>query len=226
MRKISILTIAVLLVVSMNVLAGTPQTICPICKGPINKSLHVDYHGKRVYFGCKGCPEKFMENPDKFMNEMKSEGIELEAAPVKSETGMHAKMKNDAKGHMKMDAKSHIQKMCICGSNHLNHSLFADVDGSRVYFCSDKCKDHFMMSPESNLKAMEKKGMKFEKAPAMQTTCPCGEKHLNHKVYTDVDGKRVYFCGDACKANFMKDPEGNLAKAEKKGMHFENTPKK
>jgi len=52
--------------------AGEPvvieQKTCPIMEGnPINKNLFVEYKGKKVYFCCAGCPEKFLENPEKYV---------------------------------------------------------------------------------------------------------------------------------------------------------------
>ena len=48
--------------------AAAEQTTCPIMEGnPINKNLFVEYKGKKVYFCCAGCPEKFLENPEKYI---------------------------------------------------------------------------------------------------------------------------------------------------------------
>lgn len=80
-----ILSIAVLLAAyGTGVLAkqeGQPQKVCPILGGEIDKSAYVDYEGKRVYFCCPGCRKTFLENPDKYMKDMESKGIELEKAP-------------------------------------------------------------------------------------------------------------------------------------------------
>lgn len=47
------------------------QTTCPVMEGnPINKDIFVDYKGKRVYFCCKGCDKKFMENPEKYLDKL------------------------------------------------------------------------------------------------------------------------------------------------------------
>jgi len=44
--------------------ATAEQTTCPVMPGnPINKDLFVEYQGKKVYFCCKGCPERFQANP-------------------------------------------------------------------------------------------------------------------------------------------------------------------
>ncbi len=51
--------------------ASIVQTTCPVMEGnPINKDIFVDYTGKRVYFCCKGCDKKFMENPEKYLDKL------------------------------------------------------------------------------------------------------------------------------------------------------------
>ncbi len=42
------------------------QTICPIMDNPINKDIHVDYLGRRVYFCCPGCVKTFNADPAKY----------------------------------------------------------------------------------------------------------------------------------------------------------------
>jgi YHS domain-containing protein len=43
------------------------QTMCPVMSAPINKELFVEYKGKKVYFCCEGCKEKFLEEPEKYL---------------------------------------------------------------------------------------------------------------------------------------------------------------
>ena len=62
---------------------ANPQEKCPIMGGAINKSVYTDYNGKRVYFCCNGCPEAFLKEPDKYIKQMESAGIELEKVPAK-----------------------------------------------------------------------------------------------------------------------------------------------
>jgi YHS domain-containing protein len=49
----------------------TTQKLCPIMGNPINKELFVEYEGKKIYFCCAGCPEKFKENPEKYLKNLK-----------------------------------------------------------------------------------------------------------------------------------------------------------
>jgi YHS domain-containing protein len=43
------------------------QTTCPIMDAPINKNIFVEYKGKKVYFCCPGCEDKFNAEPQKYL---------------------------------------------------------------------------------------------------------------------------------------------------------------
>jgi YHS domain-containing protein len=70
--------------VTLEDVAKTQET-CPVLEGrPINKKFYVDYEGKRIYFCCPGHDKKFLEDPEKYMKQMKEAGVVLEDAPVKN----------------------------------------------------------------------------------------------------------------------------------------------
>ena len=50
--------------------AAVEQTICPITGNPINKSVFVEYQGKKVYFCCEQCKAKFQKDPEKYLNKL------------------------------------------------------------------------------------------------------------------------------------------------------------
>jgi YHS domain-containing protein len=58
-----------------------PQTTCPVMGGEINKSLFVDYKGKRIYVCCEGCLEKLKKNPEKYIKKLEKMGQLPEAIP-------------------------------------------------------------------------------------------------------------------------------------------------
>ena len=60
---------------------GKPQTICPVQGGEIDKSIYTDYKGYRIYFCCKGCPEEFNQDPEKYMKKLRESGVVLEESP-------------------------------------------------------------------------------------------------------------------------------------------------
>ena len=43
------------------------QTTCPIMGGAIDKNIFTEYKGKKVYFCCAGCEEKFKKEPEKYL---------------------------------------------------------------------------------------------------------------------------------------------------------------
>ncbi len=60
---------------------GRPQTLCPVMGAPVNREIHVDYQGQRIYFCCAACIDIFKKNPEKYLQEMKKAGITPEKAP-------------------------------------------------------------------------------------------------------------------------------------------------
>jgi YHS domain-containing protein len=54
---------------------AAPQTQCPVLGNKIDKKVFVDYHGKRIYFCCKGCIAQFEKDPDKYLKKMAAEGV-------------------------------------------------------------------------------------------------------------------------------------------------------
>ena len=47
--------------------AAIEQTACPIMGNAINKDVFTEYKGKKVYFCCAMCIDKFKENPEKYL---------------------------------------------------------------------------------------------------------------------------------------------------------------
>jgi YHS domain-containing protein len=50
-----------------EVVAAAEQTTCPVMGGAINKALFTEYQGKKVYFCCDGCKEKFEAAPEQYI---------------------------------------------------------------------------------------------------------------------------------------------------------------
>lgn len=50
---------------------GEPaQKLCPVMGLAINKNVYVDHEGRRVYFCCPACPEKFKAEPEKYLKKL------------------------------------------------------------------------------------------------------------------------------------------------------------
>jgi YHS domain-containing protein len=57
-----------------------------------------------------------------------------------------------------------------------------------------------------------------------QTTCPVMGGKINKEIYTDYEGKRVYFCCKGCIGEFKKDPAKHIKKLEEEGVALEKVP--
>ncbi len=50
-----------------EVVSAIEQTTCPVMGGAINKTFFTEYKGKKVYFCCSPCKEKFEQEPEKYI---------------------------------------------------------------------------------------------------------------------------------------------------------------
>lgn len=62
------------------------------------------------------------------------------------------------------------------------------------------------------------KGSPQEKCPVMGGT-------INKDIYVDYQGKRIYFCCEACPKEFNKDPDKYMKKLKEQGVTLEDAPK-
>jgi YHS domain-containing protein len=67
-----------------------PQTACPVTGKAIDKSIHIDFQGQRVYFCSAACPAEFRKDPEKYFAKIAETGVELEniqtTCPVSGDT--------------------------------------------------------------------------------------------------------------------------------------------
>jgi len=57
-----------------------------------------------------------------------------------------------------------------------------------------------------------------------QTICPVMGGKINKEIYTDYEGKRVYFCCKGCIGEFKKNPAKHIKKLEDQGVTLEKVP--
>jgi hypothetical protein len=72
----------VLVLITATAVFAAPQTTCPVMKGnKINPKLYVDADGYRIYVCCRACIATIQADPQKYIEQMKAGGIELEKTP-------------------------------------------------------------------------------------------------------------------------------------------------
>jgi YHS domain-containing protein len=65
-----------------------PQTTCPVMGEAINKSLYVDYNGKRIYVCCKLCIDSVKKDPEMYIKKLEKLGQSVETIAVKETEGV------------------------------------------------------------------------------------------------------------------------------------------
>ena len=101
------------------------------------------------------------------------------------------------------------QTKCPVMGGDINKDVYVDYQGQRVYFCCNGCQSTFLKDPEKYFKKMAKENVLLE---SVQKECPVMGGKIDKKVYTDYNGRRVYFCCASCKKTFAKDPDKYLDK--------------
>lgn len=88
------LLILILLVAALTFAEGKPQTTCPAMEGQkISKKLYVDADGYRIYACCRACIDAIKADPQKYIEQMKADGIDLQTIPQKTDATSGASRK-------------------------------------------------------------------------------------------------------------------------------------
>jgi YHS domain-containing protein len=101
------------------------------------------------------------------------------------------------------------QTNCPVMGGKIDSTAYTDIQGQRVYHCCPMCSKKLTADPDKYFKQAAANGVLFEN---IQTFCPVSGKELEQKeVYTDYEGRRVYFCCENCIPIFEKDPQKYLS---------------
>ncbi|MFQ5806327.1 MAG: hypothetical protein ACE5I3_07750 [Phycisphaerae bacterium] len=83
-----------------------------------------------------------------------------------------------------------------------------------VYFCCRDCLEKFEKNSEKYAAKAAAQRKELKKRPRIQVTCPLSGEPIDKTVFTEHDGRKVYFCCNGCKPTFEKDPAKFSAKLE------------
>jgi YHS domain-containing protein len=96
------------------------------------------------------------------------------------------------------------QTVCPVMGGKIDSTQYTDIQGQRVYHCCPMCSAKLIANPDKYFKKAAEEGVLFEN---IQTNCPVsGEKLKTKDVYTDFEGRRIYFCCKDCVKDFNDDP--------------------
>ena len=110
--------------------ASISQTTCPVMGGEINKEIYTDHKGKRIYFCCEACIETFKQDPEKYLDKMKAQGVTPENTPI-------------------------MQTVCPVSGKAINTDIYNDHEGERITFCCNGCRKAFIENPEKYIRSSD-----------------------------------------------------------------------
>ena len=58
-----------------GIILDAAQMSCPVEGGKVDRTVYVDYGGRRIYFCCNGCIDKFNRDPQKYSKKMDQEAV-------------------------------------------------------------------------------------------------------------------------------------------------------
>ncbi len=106
----------------------------------------------------------------------------------------------------------HNQTNCPVMGGKIDSTYYTDIQGQRVYHCCPMCSAKLKADPDKYFQKAAEEGVLFEN---IQTNCPVsGEKLEDKTVFTDYQGRRVYFCCKQCRGKFAADPDTYLKKLD------------
>ncbi|MCX7000907.1 MAG: YHS domain-containing protein [Candidatus Sumerlaeota bacterium] len=88
----------------------------------------------------------------------------------------------------------------------------------------DKATTATLPMGEKGKKEGEVKGKTHGTTMRKQTRCPVDNTRVDKKIFTDQNGKRVYFCCSDCKKEFEKNPDKYMKQMKEKGIELGKTP--
>ncbi len=104
------------------------------------------------------------------------------------------------------------QTICPVMGNAIDTTVYADIQGQRVFFCCSGCISKMKADPDKYFKKAAEQSVLFQN---IQTVCPVSGDKIDSTIYTDYQGRRIYFCCKQCVTDFQKSPSDVLAKMDK-----------
>ena len=102
------------------------------------------------------------------------------------------------------------QTICPVSGKKVDAKFSVDFQGSRIKFCSVTCEATFLKAPEDGFKKIASAN---ETVDSIQTNCPAsGDALENHNKFTELPGRKIYFCCGDCIGDFNKDKDNMMKK--------------
>jgi YHS domain-containing protein len=105
------------------------------------------------------------------------------------------------------DAKKPVTNtICPVSGGAVNADFRAEYKGQYVYFCCKDCQGEFKADPEKFVAKMPKEQQELIKTNEL---CPISKEPVKKELWSEDNGRKVYFCCEGCKTSFDKKAAAN-----------------
>jgi YHS domain-containing protein len=114
------------------------------------------------------------------------------------------------------------QTVCPVMGGKIDSTEYTDIQGQRVYHCCSGCQKKLVADPDKYFKKAAAQGVIFEN---IQKRCPVsGNALVTKDIFTDYEGRRIYFSDKSGPAKFAANPAKYLKIFDKQTK--EDSPEK
>ena len=113
------------------------QEQCPVDGRQPRRDVFADADGQRVFLCSAACAEAFRKDPAKHISKLKEQGV----TPFT------------------------VQATCPVNDKPIDRSVYEDISGFRIYFCSTGCGETFKRDPNKYAGKQMQAGVAFDLAP-------------------------------------------------------------
>ncbi len=110
-------------------------------------------------------------------------------------------------GHQHGQEASSALPKCPIMDEPVNFAMSVTTDEGPVYFCCEDCIKKYKANPVKYAGKAAAQRSALATRPKVQLTCPITRRPANPKVFTESDGRKVYFCSQGCISRYQEDPQ-------------------
>jgi len=126
----------------------------------------------------------------------------------------HGEQHGKHQEHGKVEEKRPKLPLCPVMDEPVDFNVKTMTDEGPVYFCCERCIKKYENSPEKYTEKVATQREQLKKMARVQVNCPLSGEPIDEKVFSEPDGKKVYFCCGGCKGKYDKDPTKYATKLE------------
>jgi len=216
--------------------AGTVNGLCPVKMEPVTREAgRAEYRGEQIGFCSAECKAAFAIDPVRYMDRMRVNPAKFaytSVGPTRDEMAKAAAAVGSANGLCP------VMKRLVTPAGGS-----ADYKGQKIAFCCPPCRAKFAADPERYMRDLRADPMAYgyarpgpthaelraarENAGVVNGLCPVMLRLVEPGGgYAVYEGEKIGFCCPPCRAKFLADPAGHLAKMREEPAVYGYLPAK